>query len=477
MNIKTLTLAVLVFSSTQLMATNHMVIMGGSGDAAGPKTIFDHSMGALGNLIKDSSWKYQVSFNGGHSETEALLHSQFNKGIVPTSDFTKESYDRLLETYKKKINSGEIKSGDQLVIIIEGHGAEKNQYQKTHHIAVNGGDSKGITNYDKLDGAKAVNLDTLEELVKLTTKKGIKLGLIDMSCHSGNSQALKMNAPNACIVTSTGTNHYAMTGPSSFSGKFWAKAKPGMNLEDVFLQARVDSTEPGFPMISTKESNEITAELYKKISPYLYYVSPNADKLTKYLKNNSSDQLICQRQSDFRDLNDKISRLQNTVSDYDGTELKNLLAEYKTQQDEMTMALNKLGGSVGNKVEKFESSNGKAKFSIEFTWKDLVGTTPDSAISFYEGAAKSSKNASEKAENKAIADTWKKIKVKREQIIINYPQLKDLDHATKELTKKIGNNFGTAIKIANQEKIFYNTLYEQKKQSGSANDPCRSIVF
>jgi hypothetical protein len=268
-----------------------------------------------------------------------------------------------------------------------------------------------------------------------------------------------------------------MTGPSSFSGKFWAKAKPGMNLEDVFLQARVDSTEPGFPMISTKESNEITAELYKKITPYLYYVSPNADKLTKYLKNNSSDQLICQRQSDFRDLNDKISRLQNTVSDYDGTELKNLLAEYKTQQDEMTMALNKLGGSVGNKVEKFESSNGKAKFSIEFTWKDLVGTTPDSAISFYEGAAKSSKNASEKAENKAIADTWKKIKVKREQIIINYPQLKDLDHATKELTKKIGNNFGTAIKIANQEKIFYNTLYEQKKQSGSANDPCRSIVF
>lgn len=477
MNIKTLTLAVLAFSSTQLLAANHMVIMGGSGDAAGPKTIFDYSMGALGTLVKDSNWKYQVSFNGGHSETEAMLGSQFNKGVAPTSEFTKENYDKLLETYKRKINSGEIKSGDQLVIVIEGHGAQKNQYQKTHHIAVNGGDSKGITNYDKLDGAKAVNLDTLEELVKLTTKKGIKLGLIDMSCHSGNSQALKQSAPNACIVTSTGSDHYAMTGQNSFSGKFWSKAKPGMNLEEVFLQARVDSTEAGFPMISTKESQEIVTELYKKITPYLYYTSPNADKLTKFVANNSSDQLICQRQSDFRDLTDKIARLQSTVADYDGTELKNLLAEYKKQQDDMTMTLNKMGGAVGSKVEKFESTNGKAKFAIEFTWKDLVGTNPENAISFYDGAAKTSRTASERAENRAIADTWKKIKVKRDQVIKSYPQLKNLDQATKDLTKKIGNNFGTAIKIANQEKIFYNKLYEQKKQSGAASDPCRSIVF
>lgn len=477
MNIKNLTLAVLVFSSTQLMATNHMVIMGGSGDAAGPKTIFDHSMGSLGNLIKSSDWKYQVSFNGGHSETEALLGSQFNKGIAPTTDFTKENYDRLIESYKKKINSGEIKSGDQLVIVIEGHGAEKNKYQQTHHIAVNGGDSQGITNYDKLDGAKAVNLDTLEELIKLTTKKGIKLGLIDMSCHSGNSQALKKNAPNTCIVTSTGTNHYAMTGPNSFSGKFWEKARPGMNLEDIFLQARVDSVEAGYPMISTKEGNEIVADFYKKITPYLYYKSPKTDKLTRYITNNISDQLICQRQNDFRDLTDKISRLQSTVSDYDGSELKSLLATYQEQQHEITTSLNKMGGAVGSKVETFESGSGKTKFSIQFTWKDLIGTTPDSAIQFYESSAKQAKNASEKAENKAIADTWKKIKVKREQIIKSHPQLKNLDQATKELTKKLDNNFAMALNISKQEKIFYNKLYEQKKQSGTTNDPCRSIVF
>jgi hypothetical protein len=477
MNIKTLTLALLVFSSTKLLASNHMVIMGGSGDAAGPKTIFDYSMSALGNLVKDSNWKYQVSFNGGHPVTEAMLNGQFNNGVAPTSDFTKENYDKLLETYKRKINSGEIKSGDQLVIVIEGHGAQKNQYQKTHHIAVNGGSNKGISNYDKLDGAKAVNLDTLEEIVKLTTKKGIKLGLIDMSCHSGNTQALKQSAPNVCIVTSTGSNHYAMTGVNSFSGKFWSKAKPGMSLEDVFLQARSESTDVGFPMISTKESQEIVTGIYSKISPYLYYTSPNADKLTKFIANNSSDRLICQRQSDFRDLTDEIARLQRTVTDYDGSELKNLLTEYKKQQDEMTMTLNKMGAAVGSKIEKFESTNGKAKFSIEFTWKDLVGTNPENAISYYDSAAKTSKTASERAENKAIADTWKKIRDKRNQVIKSYPLLKDLDQATKDLTKKIGSNFGTAYKIATEEKIFYNKLYEQKKQSGAASDPCRSIVF
>lgn len=492
MLIKNLTLAVLVFSSTNLFAANHLILMGGSGDPDGASTIFDGTVEALGkNLQASNQWKYQASFNGGHSKTETLLKAGFSRPVAPTTPFTEKSYKDLIRDYKAKINSGEIANGDQLIIIIDSHGAEKSKDEVTHFISVNGEKKSpekksGINNYDTLSGSDVVTLDPLAELIKLTNEKGIKLGIVDMSCHSGNTQALKKNAPNTCIVTSTGPVHYGFAGPTTFNGQFLQKLKTGVNLEQAFLEARLASQDNAYPMISTQEGNDISSEVYNSITPYLYYVSPATDKITKYITKNSNDQMICMREAQFTDLISKIDQLQAATSGkkngYNGEELKRLLVNYKSQQDSMIKTLNKMGSSVADKIETFSApivdKKGKSAQPdiLKLSWKTIANSDPDSTLSYFKGQLATTKDAGERSEYQAVIANWTKVKAKKAELLSKYPEMSKLDQASKELVTRMGENYQAVFAIAQQEKKFYDELY-RKKQGGNSSDPCRQIVF
>jgi hypothetical protein len=471
-----------LLSSHTLFAENHMLVVGGGGEPTGNTTIFDTGIKTLGKNVKNSSWKYQVSFNGGHSKTESILEDEFKNPISPTTDFTAENYNLLIRDYKAKILSGEIGPGDQLMIIIDTHGAAKVGSGKTHKVAASGGAADDLNN---LAGTKLVSLDDLEDLVILTNEKGINLGIIDLSCHSGNTMELKKNAPNTCIVTATGPVHYGYAGPTAFTDKFLSKLKPGTNLETAFLKARSEATDPSFPMISTEENDEIVAEVYKSITPYLYYYDAKADKMTSYIQANANEQMICKRDEQFNDLISKIEMLQGAArgrNGYDGADLKKLLTDYKKLQDNILTTANALGGSYLDKREtfstpvNFKSTKPIPPASVDFTWRQMLNLNPESTIDYFEGRKKVAKTPREKAEAQAVIDTYKNVKIKRDQIMSTYPRIKEYEGETVKLTQQLTEGRALADKIVVEEKKFYDELYSHK-QKPNTNDPCRKIVF
>ena len=500
MNIKALTLIIFSLTSTNILAANHMMIIGGGGEPACvegatsgknarpncEKTIFDAPMQNLGANLKNGNWNYQVAYNGGHAQSEQILRTDFPNPTKTNSAFTPDRYNQMIADYTAKILAGEIKSGDQLVIIINTHGAEETPDSKTHLIAASG---DAMTNFNTGKGSTLVNLDDLAGLTKLASDMGINMGVVDLSCHSGKTMSLKKLAPNACIVTSTGPKHYGFSGPSTFGASLLKNFKAGETLESAFLKARINDRDPAYPMISTDENEQIVAEIYSKITPYLYYYDPEADKLTKFMNENSSDMIMCKREHDFKKLFSSINQLQAAANGkktgFNGEELKRLLTSYKATQDQILQEANRLGAGLTTKKEiivkkigpyKTNVKNPPTEFKLELSWETILSSKPDEIIANISKMLNQTKDPYEKASTLAAIEAWKEVKIKKQQMVSTYPEILTAKATIESMTKQIGNNFDTAAKIAIQEKKFYDELYKEK-QSLNFNDPCRKITF
>lgn len=480
MSIKLLIISLLTFSSTLAFAENHLLLMGGGGEPQGETTIFDSGMETFGKNLKSDKWNYEISFNGGHQKTEQMLRKSFKGPVRETTDFTAEQFEHLLTSYKERILNNQIKPGDQLMIIINSHGGSKGADSTTHKISAKGGEAVDLNN---LQGSKLVNLDKLSEIVKLANDKGINLGIVDLSCHSGNTLALTKDAPNLCVVTATGPVHYGFAGPAAFIDRFFANLAPGTNLEEAFLKGRLEARDASYPMISTDINDEIVADVYDSITPYLYYYSPRTDKMTGYIVEAASANLTCKREEDFSNLISKIDKLSSVVKSkkngFNADELKKLLNEYKTSQDKVIKASLALGSQNLSNIETFVVPHGITAppgFKLQYTWKELLKYDVDKRIGEYENFARNSTNPRFKAENQAVANFLKTVKSKQLSIMAQYPKIKEFQEETRTLVKSMANTRSIADRISLQEKQFYEELYRRKQVSSAAN-PCQKIVF
>ena len=218
--------------------TSHLAIIGGGGEAKGSSTIFDGDLKHISKFARmNPNWITTSSFNGGHSETENIIKSNLN---ITNEPFTKNSCEQLIKT-----TNGELKSGDQLLIHINSHGARRDvSTEKTHKIATA---ESALENYETIGGS-TVGLDYLKKLTELANHKGIKLAIIDFSCHSGST--LNIANKNTCVITSTGPNHYGYTGSDqTFTSLFNSKLEKGKSLEEIYLEAREKYFDKSFPMI------------------------------------------------------------------------------------------------------------------------------------------------------------------------------------------------------------------------------------
>lgn len=454
-----------------------MAIIGGGGDPAGEKTMFDNPMRAFAdNLAKSPKWKYDISFNGGHSQTEEMIRQKYNKASSSNS-FTPNNFKSMIDNYRAKILLGDIKSGDQLVLMINSHGAmNTGGSQSSHYIAASGSAAGNLNN---LSGTTLVNLDDLKELVKIANENGVTMGIVDLSCHSGSTLNLKM--PNTCVVTATSPKHYAFQGgQAAFSDRFIKELQPGKTFEQAFLEARKDSDDAAYPMISTDEHASIARDIFANITPYLYYYDPGADKLTDYLiETGKNDQAICRRDAQFKDLVSKIEQFKRLVpnSNY-AQELKNKLEQYKKTQDEIIMSVNSLGGQYLDKMEEFTTQvpNSSRPIKNPLSWRSILKEDPDKWIKYFSEKADKEKIPKEKVYYTALVENYRKIKNKKLEIQMNYPYIKDFESKSKEITSKLTQNRETAEKIAGLEKKFYDDMY-RSRQGLNYNDPCRKLTF
>ncbi len=269
---KIFSLALILFSLASAFAetsSRHFVYLGGGGDPEGETTIFDYKVPKLGDFVRRSGMdSATVAFDGGHSATETLVRDNFSGNV---SNFTAQTFENTIASYEQKLRSGTIPRGGQLMVVIDSHGAQPSPNETTHRVSTTG----RATNLLSLAGSSSVSLDRLQTLSRLAQEKGVKLAILDFSCHSGAS--LPLANSSTCVISASGPQTFAYGGSSTtaFSNAFINRMGPGKNLEQIYLEARINSDDMAFPMISSSEGMKAQDQIYPILMKYL-----NAHELT-----------------------------------------------------------------------------------------------------------------------------------------------------------------------------------------------------
>lgn len=481
-------LLALTILSTNIFAKDTILFIGGGGEPLDAnETQFDNTLEAMGEFQSENrdSYAATVSFNGGHSKTEKIINKYFvSSEIVP--NFTAANYNKVIEDTIKKLSSNppQIRAGEKILIFIDSHGTEK-QGEKTHSIAVA---RSAMTNLNS-GGTEVVNLDRLKALTDLAEKKNVKMGIIDGSCHSGNSLLLANS--KTCVITGSGPDHYSY---ADFTKYYAQKMQKGKNLEDLFHEAREANGGKGFPMISSPAGIAAQEELYPYLTPYMYYHDEygglSLDKLDTYLKATNSAELVCVRNRDYVKMGALIKLIENLskVEKASGGKSVNLsglekrLAEYKQTQDEYLKRLHQLDLSKMNKKEIIKTDfyntdkNG-------YTHLELLRNDFDFLIKNKEELLRDP-STSELKRKQAInlIEYYKAAKVTRDRVIRENPQYAEQDKVIASLKNNNDVGYNVATRIMKEAHEAYSALYniresEMVRQGKTPPNPCKDFVL
>lgn len=474
--------------SVGFAAEKEMLILGGGGEPAGLTTNFDNHAFILSQFLnsKKNDWNASYSFNGGHAQTEKFLETKM-AGRTSLGSFTEENFNRTLEAYEQKILNGELKSGDQLMIVIDTHGAVPQPGEKTHSIAFANG---AAVNLKTLNGAKTFSMDNLEELVALASKNGVKLALIDLSCFSGNT--LKIAAPNTCVISSTGEKQYGYmevrknpeekASDTTFGGRFLQGLKKGQNLEDVFLKARAaTNSSPDFPMISTDTGKMIKDLIYELVTPYLLYNEGSSAEFSEAYDLKDFALALCKTKNQYDEIKKRLDDIATLASIpqklLNTTKLKNALDEYRQYQLMYEKALASTQSS-SQEVKDIIARDypDKAKLFAHEDGLSIISVDRSSALKHHKKWVEEAK------------DDWNK---KFYQKL--YDEMLERDRISKEVSAKLSEQakfnikkFDTifkhsyktrelADKVSAETRSLYDKLYRAQKSNSS--NPCKDFIL
>lgn len=464
---------------------DNFILIGGGGEPQGAKeTQFDNSLVALGKFYqKNKDYKTIVNFNGGHSKTEAKINRNFS-GAEIRNHFTSQSYDQLISDTIKKIETKQIPSGGKILLFIDSHGGEKKG--QTHSISTS---NSAMTNMNK-GGTSMVSLDKLKVLSDLAAKKNVKLGIVDGSCHSGNSLGLANSS--TCVIAGSGPKHYSY---SIFSSTFAKKMAKGKNLEDVFLETTKEINGLGFPMISTPAGSIVQDEIYPYLTPYMYYHDEYRgmalDKIDNYIEDNATPELVCKKNEDYNKLNSILTLVQDVsninarsselIQTIDLERLKNRIAEYKKTQDSYLKKISQLNLSALDKIETIRTPDGKLKSS--YTHKEIISTN---YLFFIESNQELLKDPSltEKKRNRVIGllEFYKACESTKLRLLRENPQYEIRQKIMEEIQSddKLGREM--AFNIMKEANNAYSAFYKLKEKELAKlkkipANPCKDFVL
>lgn len=467
-------------------AEKKLLLLGGGGEPQGETTIFDGQLGLLSRFSghKSSKWDVALSFNGGHKKTESLLESKFKKA-QNLGDFNAENFDKSITLLKQQMLDGPLKSGDQLMILLTTHGAIKKPDELTHSVALSRSTASDLKN---LSGSSTVSLDKLEEVIALADEKGIKLGLIDLSCFSGST--IKLARPSTCIISATGDKNYGYTeirkpddaSPGhTFTAKILQQMKPGMNLEDLFLKARAENNTPDFPMISTATGKLVNELIYDFIHPYLNYNQSSDHDFSEMYDEKNWQQSICrteERYSEIMGRMNEITKLAMIPAKLLNTsKLKKALEAYRDYQmkyEKDWIATRQVSVEVKEIIKRDYPEHAKI-----FQHEDgtaILETDYQSSLNLYKNEMEKAKDDWSREFYKGIYDN---ILLKQK---ISSEISKKLSPGSAALLKKFDKTFsesGITKRLAEDVSYEARKLYEQlyKAKKDNAPNPCKDFVL
>ncbi len=458
---------ILLNLSTPAFAAKYVGYIGGSGDPAGATTIFDAKIPAIGNYITASSSQVNVAFDGGHAQTENTLRTSFPGQAV--SDFTRESYETLITRYENDIRNGTIKSGDQLLMIIDSHGAERNDVAQTHSISSGRG---AATDLNHLDGSETVTLDRLTSLTRLAEEKGIRLGIMDMSCHSGAS--LPLANSRTCVITASGPQSYAYGGDDRriFSTRMIDNMRPGRNLEEVFLESRAAATDVGFPMISSPEGISAQDQLYPLLRRYINYSDPKATKFNQEIEQSVATQSCLQEDSELQRIFELSTTVESVTEGISFADFRAALTDYQNYRRTVQAELDRMG--VAHLNEKRRMCGIPGLGCMELDVRGIMSMDVDARMGDNQRGLAGATSTADRTKFQQWITYFQNIKAVKEELIRTYPGIERYSSYLRENAEMRTRTLELSNRVAAESRKVYSALYQRTE---STSNPCRDFVL
>jgi hypothetical protein len=306
----------------------------------------------------------------------------------------------------------------------------------------------------------------------------VKLAVIDLSCHSGNTLNLAKQYPNTCVISSTGPDHYAYGGGiANFAGRFNAALTPGKSLEAVFLEARENYADFGFPMISSPQGGEVQARLYEAISPYMYYYNPNSDKQTAFLEREIKDTNHCAPEIHLAKL---IREVENLLATVDGGETERTLREFQVGVRKyydylatLRADMRKLKFDVALKETEFSNeikANPLKKIKreqscVKYNGTQLLTLDFDRMHSYFKDRSIKLKGQ-ESEQAAAILINIENAKKKRNELLTQHPELAGINNFWSNYPTRQQETHVLAVEVALAQRKVYDMLYKRSIATG-----------
>ncbi len=458
---------IILITTANAQTGRYFAYLGGSGDPPGETTIFDSKIPLLGAYARSSDLTTDVAFDGGHSQTETTLRESFPENNIRNFDVS--SFESIIAGYENKIRNGAIKSGDQLMIMVDSHGAEPGQNMSTHQISSGQRRAHDLLN---LSGSDHISLDRLQALSRLAAEKNIKLAIVDLSCHSGAS--LSLGNSRTCVISSTGPHTFAYGGSSrsTFSRAFVDQFRSGRNLEEAFLSARANSNDLGFPMISSPQGNALQEEMYPILMKYLNIKELTDDKFMPEIQKSVATN-SCQAEAFEVDvLLDLTRNLERTNSALNFQSFRNALNAYADYRKTIQDRLKDAGAATLNETREICGTNGDCP---RVTVSAILAMNPDQMITQYQNELTRAWNpqARERARNwlvyyqnaKRIQDELKRSNPQAASSSNVFASFPDITQKTETLARK----------VAIESRKVYSALYSAREVTGP--NPCRDFTL
>ena len=233
-------------------AATFAVYYGGADNADASEPIFELDFERFVKAAKLAGWQTQYFYGGSQAYPTSFQKAQvLTDGKVHA--FTTKNFLDSLSQYKSDIESGGMKSGDQLLLFISTHGP-----------LIGGAEFSFMT----VDGT-AFALSNLKILKETAARAGVRLAIVAETCGSGEVQ--KLADEKTCVVTSSAIKKLGYNTDSRLLT--WMFQLPEViNLEDAYFRARRAGTMiSSQPAISTKAGQFAQ----KTLRPLNYFMDAN----------------------------------------------------------------------------------------------------------------------------------------------------------------------------------------------------------
>lgn len=447
-------------------------LLGGGGEPEGRSTMFDAELETMAKFTNSSAdWESTISFNGGHTNTEKIIKNKMSKSKA-VGPFDQKNYDALIKEMTQKLESGELKNGDQLMIEVNSHGDINRKDEKTHTVALAGGGG--------------VNLDALEKISNLAAEKGVKLAIVDMSCYSGS--LLNIKNDKVCFISATSADTYAygrsggwFSGIDSFAGSFHDQLKSGQNLEEIFLKASGVGYSPNFPRISTKAGEDVEKFMYDFIAPFLTY---NLEKNVSlfYSKDPATfEAQVCSMNQTYNNIDEILSQYNNIVQLSDkiiskeSKAFKEALTNYRKAQLEYE-SVYRAKIEIGKEVKDILEGDYSADINTWFPYEPSTFMTIDETESIKDMEKRIKDNPKLKFVPERLEAAKKRKKIIDEVNVRLSKSSKEKIALARKLSSLDFDTFTLASKVSIEAKKMYSNLYKKVMDNEKSN-PCRDFVL